>query len=163
VGDDVSTTGVAARVFLITVLPLSVGMRLRARDPAWAATAEPTAKRLAFGVFLLVVAGAVISEFGEVSDHLGELASAAITLNVAAMSISFAVARLARLTDRQATAIAMELGLHNATVAIAIGASVDELVTIPAAVYSSFMFVTAGAFARVMARRNAAVVPSAAS
>ena len=97
------------------------------------------------------------------SDHLGELASAAITLNVAAMGISFAVARLARLTDRQATAIAMELGLHNATVAIAIGASVDELVTIPAAVYSSFMFVTAGAFARVMARRNAAIAPSAAS
>ena len=160
VGDDVSTTGVAARVFLITVVPLSIGMRLRARDPAWATTAEPKAKRLAFGVFLVVVAGAVGSEFGTVSDHLGELAAATITLNVAAMAVSFTVARLARLSDPQATAIAMELGLHNATVAIAIGASVDESLTIPAAVYSGFMFVTAGAFARVMARRNAAAAPT---
>ena len=160
VGDDVSTVGVAVRVFLITVVPLSIGMRLRARDPGWAARVEPRARRLAFGVFLVVVAGAVGSEFGTVSDHLGELAAATITLNVAAMGVSFAVARLARLSDPQATAIAMELGLHNATVAIAIGASVDESLTIPAAVYSGFMFVTAGAFARVMARRNAAVAPA---
>ena len=123
---------------------------------------SPRAKRVAFAVWVLVVAGAVVSEFGTVSEHLGELAAATITLNVAAMAASFTVARLARLDDRQATAIAMELGIHNATVAIAIGASVDELLTIPAAVYSAFMFVTAGAFARVMARRNAAVATAAA-
>src|SRR4051794_20797995 len=68
VGDDVSTVGVAIRVFFITVVPLSVGMWLRARDAAWATRVEPRAKRLAFGVFLLVVAGAVVSEFGTVTE-----------------------------------------------------------------------------------------------
>ena len=162
VGDDVSLAGVAARVFLITVVPVSLGMWVRARWTDWALAAEPRAKRVAFAVWVLVVAGAVASEFGTVNEHLGELAAATITLNVAAMAISFTIARLARLDDRQATAIAMELGIHNATVAIAIGASVDELLTIPAAVYSAFMFVTAGAFARVMARRNATVAAAAA-
>jgi bile acid:Na+ symporter, BASS family len=33
------------------------------------------------------------------------------------------------------------------------------VLTIPAAVYSAFMFFTAGAFARLMARRNASELP----
>ena len=71
------------------------------------------------------------------------------------MGVSFAIARLARLDDPSSTAIAMELGIHNATLAIAIGATVATELTIPAAVYSAFMFVTAGLFARIMAARNA--------
>ena len=70
--------------------------------------------------------------------------------------LSFTIARLARLDERQSTAIAMELGIHNAALAIAVGSSVADVLAIPAAVYSSLMFFTAGAFARVMFRRNGA-------
>jgi BASS family bile acid:Na+ symporter len=69
------------------------------------------------------------------------------------------VSKLARLNDRQSTAISMELGVHNSTVAIAIAATISTELSIPAAVYASFMFVTAGAFAWVMSRRNAATEP----
>jgi BASS family bile acid:Na+ symporter len=146
--------GVVARVFAITIVPLAIGMRLRARDPAWADANEGRFKRIALGAFAVVVAGAVASEFGTVTDHLAELALAALTLNVAAMTASFVISRLARLNLGQATAVAMELGVHNATLAIAVGALVADRLTIPAAVYSTFMFFTAGAFARLMARRN---------
>ncbi len=155
VADDVSMLGVVARVFLITIVPLSVGMWIRARDPAAAAGREARARRVAFVVFVGVVIGAVASEFETIREHFAELAVAALTLNVAAMSVSFAVARVARLSSAQATAIAMELGIHNSTLAIAVGTSIAEVLAIPAAVYSAFMFLTAGAFARVMAARNA--------
>lgn len=79
---------------------------------------------------------------------------AVIALNVCAMGISFMIARAARLSDRSSTAIALELGLHNATLAIAVGASLDPEMTIPAAVYGLFMWVTGGSFAWLMARRN---------
>ena len=49
------------------------------------------------------------------------LAAAALALNVAAMAVSFGAARLARLGPRSATAISIELGMHNATLAIAVG------------------------------------------
>jgi BASS family bile acid:Na+ symporter len=156
VADHVNMLGVVLRVFLITIVPLAIGMRLRALDPARAAAAEPRARRVALVVFLVVVTGAVASEWDTVVDHIGELALAALTLNVAAMTVSFTVSRLARLTDRQATAVAMELGIHNATLAIAVGASIADVLTIPAAVYSVFMFLTAGTFARVMWYRNGA-------
>ncbi|MBA2630716.1 MAG: hypothetical protein H0U84_06815 [Thermoleophilaceae bacterium] len=116
---------------------------------------------MALILFLAVVVGAVLSEFEKVTENFTELALATLTLNVAAMSISFTVSRLARLDNRQATAVAMELGIHNATLAIAIGASVDDSLIVPAAVYSAFMFVTAGTFARLVHRRNAAAVATA--
>lgn len=154
VADNVSMGGVVARVFLITIVPLSAGMWYRARDEVRAAALEPRLKQVAFTVFLLVVIGAVVSEFETIADNFGILALATLTLNVAAMTASFAIARAASLSDRQATAIAMELGVHNSTLAIAVGSSIDEVLSIPAAVYSAFMFITAGLFARVMFRRN---------
>jgi BASS family bile acid:Na+ symporter len=145
---------VVARVFAITVFPLAIGMWLRSRDPARAAAAEPKAKRIAAGVFLAIVVGVVVDQIDTVTDNFAELALATLTLNIVAMAGSFTIARLARLDERQSTAIAMELGIHNAALAIAVGTTVADVLTIPAAVYSSLMFITAGAFARVMFRRN---------
>ncbi len=155
---DPEMLGVVVRVFAVTVVPLVIGMDVRRRAPRWVAAHEARAKQVAFGVFLLVVAGAIASEFAETTRHLGELVGAAIALNVSAMALSFLVARAARLGDRAATAIALELGIHNAALAIAVGSSIDPLLTIPAAVYSSFMFISGGLFARMMHRRNSRAV-----
>lgn len=155
-GDDVTMAGIVLKVFLITVVPLAIGMAYRARRAEHAQALEPRLKRVCLVVFCLVVAIAVVSEWSNVKDSIGAVALAALTLNVAAMSVSFGAARLARLADRRSTAIAMELGVHNATLTIAVATSIDPELAIPGAVYSAFMFVTAGVFARVMARRNAA-------
>lgn len=156
--EDVSMLGVVARVLLITVIPLSFGMWLRARRPARVAAIERTFRRVALAVFAAVVVGVIVAEHERVFDNLDDVAAAAVTLNVAAMAISFAIARVARLDNRQSTAIAIELGIHNSTLAIAVGASIATVLTIPAAVYASFMFLTAGVFARVMYRRNGPVL-----
>jgi bile acid:Na+ symporter, BASS family len=156
VGEDLSMLGIVARVFAITIVPLSIGMWLRARDPERIAALEPRAKRLALVLFVLVVVGAIAQEFDTFTENVGQLAAATLTLNILGMAISFTAARLARLDDRQATAIALELGVHNATLAIAVGAVIDERLAIPAAVYSAFMFLTAGLFAKVMHGRNVA-------
>ena len=48
----------------------------------------------------------------------------------------------------------LELGIHNGTVAITVAAGIATILASPAAVYSVFMFFTAGAFARVIHARN---------
>jgi BASS family bile acid:Na+ symporter len=160
--DDVGMGGVVARVLLITVVPLSLGMYIRSRSPERVREIEPRARVVALLLFLAVVIGAVIAEYERVVDNLDDVAAAAVTLNVAAMAISFTISRLARLSDRQSTAIAIELGIHNATLAIAVAATISTVLTIPAAVYSAFMFITAGLFARAMYRRNLAAAEAAA-
>jgi len=132
-------------------------MYLRERWPRRTEELRDRVKVAAFVAFVLVVIAAVASEIDVLLDNFAEVALATLALNVAAMSISFSVAKLARLSDRQATAISMELGIHNATLAIAVAGTIDIDLAIPAAVYSGFMFVTAGLFARFMATRNAAV------
>jgi BASS family bile acid:Na+ symporter len=152
---DVSMLGVVARVFAITIVPVAIGMELRRRWPGRVEIAYPRVRRISLGLFAVVVLGAIASEHDTVAENLAEVAGAALALNVAAMTLSFAIAKFARLDDRQSTAISLELGIHNSALAIAVGASLSPEVTIPAAVYSSFMLFTGGAFAWAMGRRNA--------
>ena len=146
--------GVVARVFLITIIPLSIGMYLRARSPE--RVQEIQGRGQAGGARRVPGGGGRSggSEFDKIVDNFTSVAAAALTLNVLAMTVSYSVARLASLDDRQSTAISMELGVHNSTLAITVASSVSTELAIPAAVYSAFMFITAGAFARVMYRRN---------
>jgi BASS family bile acid:Na+ symporter len=163
VADDVSMGGVVARVFLITVVPLSIGMVIRARRERWAIAQQERVKRIGLAALVLVAVAITIQEFETVRDHFGELALAALTFNLLAMGISFTVARAARLSGPQATAVAMELGVHNTTLAITTGALVAEVLSVPAAIYSGLMYVTAGLFARLMFKRNAATEDPAAA
>ena len=153
--NDPEMVSVAARVFFITVVPLSIGMAIRARRTEWAIRREGRAKQIALVLFVFVVAASIANESEAITDHFAELAVATLGLNLAAMAISFNIARLARLSRQQSTAIAMELGVHNGTVAITVGAGIATILASPAAVYSVFMFITAGLFARLMYKRNA--------
>lgn len=153
--DQVSMVGIVATVFAMTVVPLSIGMSFRAARPDRAIAIEPRLKRVALGAFVLVVAGAVALEWRLMAGSFLAVAPAALVLNLAAMTVSFGAARAARLSSPQATAIAMELGVHNSTLAIAVAAVIDTELAVPAAVYSAFMFLTAGAFARLIYARNA--------
>jgi BASS family bile acid:Na+ symporter len=154
----VSMWGVVLRVFLVTIVPLSIGMRIRAAHPDTAERVAAKARTVAVVAFALVVIGALASEWDTVTGSFGDVALAALTLNLAAMTISFGIAQLAGLSNAQATAISMELGVHNATLAIAVAAAIDIQLAIPAAVYSVFQFLTAATFARFMSRRIAASI-----
>jgi BASS family bile acid:Na+ symporter len=160
--NDPEMVGVAARVFFITVVPLAIGMAIRARRTEWAVRREGRARQIALTLFVVVVGGSIASESEAITDHFADLALATLLLNLAAMTISFNVARLARLSRQQSTAIAMELGIHNSTLTIAVATTISTELAIPAAVYSAFMFLTSGAFARVMAGRNARLIPQTA-
>jgi len=152
---DVSMIGVVARVFAITIVPVAIGMEMRRRRPDQVEAIYPRVRRASLTLFALVVLGAIASEYDTVGENLADVAGAALALNVAAMTLSFAISKLARLDDRQSTAIALELGIHNSALAIAVAAPLATDVAIPAAVYASFMLFTGGTFAWAMSRRNA--------
>ena len=154
---DVSMAGVVARVLATLdahlVEPIAIGMELRRRWPRRVEAAYPRVRRFSLTLFAVVVLGAIVSENDTVRENLADVAGAALALNLAAMTLSYGISKLARLDDRQSTAIALELGIHNSALAIAVGASLAAEVAIPAAVYSSFMLFTGGAFAWAMSRR----------
>lgn len=147
---------VVARVLIGIAVPLAAGMWLASRRPRWVEARRRLLERIALATFGLIIVTAVVGQGESTLDHLGEVALACLLLNLLAMGVGFAAARLGRLDPPQATAISIELGVHNAALAVAIGSTVDERLAIPAAVYSSFMLATAGTFAWLMRRHNLA-------
>jgi len=147
--------GIVQKVLIITLVPLAFGMAIRAVKPAFAQRIEKPAKNVAMIFFVLVVAVVIWAEWHNLGGAIGKVGPAVLALNVLAMGLSFQIARLAKLNSPQSTAIAIELGVHNTTLAMAVGALVSPTMVIPAAVYGIFMFFTAGAFAKLMHGRNA--------
>lgn len=160
--DDVNMFGVAAQVIAITLLPLMAGMLVRQKAPAWTSVKKPGLDRAALVVFVLVVIAAVVSEWGTIADNFAKVALATLVLNLLAMGLSFGAARALRLSERASTAISLELGIHNATVAITVGNLLgDDAFIVPAGVYSLFMFTNGALFAWYMSKRNKSAATAA--
>ena len=160
---DLGLSSLVVKVFFITVLPLSLGMVARRRAGEAAPRLERRTRRAAIVLFALMAVVSIAAEHDTVLESFTEIAGATLTLNLAAMGAAFGVSRLARLDRRAATAVALELGVHNAAVAITVGSGIAAVLTVPAAVYASLMFATAGAFAYAMAKGNAAAAQASPS
>lgn len=145
---------IVMKILVITLLPLSIGMLVRRYASQWAQHNEPLVKKIAMVFFVLVVFAALWAEREPIFGNIATVGLAVLSLNILAMGISFGIAKLAGLNGPQSTAISIELGVHNTTLAMAVGAMVSATMIIPAAVYGVFMFFTAGAFAKWMHRRN---------
>lgn len=144
-------------VAVIIVLPVLIGMLIRARAPGVAARTEKPLRLLSVLVLALLVAAAVVQEWNTLATHFAAVGLACLAFNLTSMAAGYGAPLLLRLPRRQAIAIAMEIGIHNGTLAIFIALNVlgNAAISVPAAVYSLLMFVTAAVFAFVVSRRAA--------
>ena len=145
-------------VAVIIVLPVLLGMLVRAQAPGFAARAEKPLRLLALLVLALLIVAAVSKEWQTLTASLAAVGLACLLFNLISMAVGYAAPLALRLPRRQATAIAMEIGIHNGTLAIFIALNVlaNTTMSIPAAVYSLLMFFTAALFAAWVARGNSA-------
>jgi BASS family bile acid:Na+ symporter len=108
----------------------------------------------------------VISGLGEeVFGILGEIIVVVVAFNLLSMSIGYFGPRLLKVGPRQSIASAFEIGLHNATLSIAIGMSPTLLnnteMAMPSVTYGFVMFITAIVFGLIVSRRVPAATPTA--
>ncbi|HWM84998.1 MAG TPA: bile acid:sodium symporter family protein [Kofleriaceae bacterium] len=146
------------QVFAIVLVPVAIGMTLRARMPGLAERLGRPVKILSIVFLVLVVAATFVKERAMVVGSFQEVGLAALTFNLASMMIGYFVPRLFRIEKRQSIAIGMEIGIHNGTLAIAIASSpmllASSVMAVPPAVYSVIMFFTAAAFGYLVNRRR---------
>ena len=149
-------------VAVLIVLPVLLGMAARARAPGFAARAEKPLRLLSVLVLVLLIVAAVAQEWRTLLASFATVGLACLLFNLASMGVGYAAPLALRLPRRQAIAIAMEIGIHNGTLAIFIALNVlgDSAISIPAAVYSLLMFLTAAAFAAWLVRRGPQAAPA---
>ena len=133
-------------VGVIILGPVLIGMFLRAKFPAIAIRMEKPLRL--FSVLLLagLVVVSVVQQWAVLSQYLAMVGLACLAFNLVSMGIGYGIPLAVKLPDKQAIAIAMEIGIHNGTLAIFIALNVlgSGIMSIPAAIYSLIMFVTAG-------------------
>ncbi|CDM40990.1 bile acid:sodium symporter family protein [Ectopseudomonas oleovorans] len=138
------------QVFAIVLGPVAIGMWLRSRFPGFAERMQKPVKIISALFLLLIILLAVAKDWRTFVDYAPAVGGAALAFNLLSMAVGYCVPRLLKLNLRQAIAIAMEIGIHNGTLAIALALSPALLnnptMAIPAAIYSLIMFITAALF-----------------
>ena len=143
-------------VFLLTTVPVVLGMSLKAWRPALALRLERPAGRLATGLFVLIVLATFFSQRQVLMDNLGSIGPAATLLNLLVIATGFGLAATAGLARRDRIAVATECGLQNAGLGIFIAASVMQspAMTVPSVVYALLMNFGAIGFVILMRGRE---------
>ncbi|MGW4111292.1 bile acid:sodium symporter family protein [Actinosynnema sp. NPDC004786] len=145
------------QVFSIVLIPIAVGMALRARFTSFAVRMERPVKVLSVVVLVMMIAS-VLSGLGEeVFRILGDIIAVVVLFNLFGMAVGYFGPRLFRVGRRESIASAFEIGLHNAPLSIAIAMSPTLLdsteMAMPSVTYGFVMFFTALVFGFAVARR----------
>ena len=153
---DVTVAETAISVFLIVTVPVVIGLLVRRYAERLALRVEPTARTVSAALFVLVLAGAIYQELDNLATYYAQAGLATLALNLLMMVIAYLLARWFATGAKQRTAIAIECGLQNGTLAIAIAVLLfgGGLATVPAATYSLSMFATALIYVAILRRAH---------
>ncbi len=144
-GRDISVAGTAIGVFLIVAVPVLIGLVVRRLAESFALRFEPAARKVSAVLFVLVLAGAIYDQRANIVPYFAQAGLVTLVLNLLMMAIAYLLARMFATGPTQRVAIAIECGLQNGTLAIAVAVLLfgGGLATVPAATYSLIMFATA--------------------
>ena len=148
----VSITSLTIAVFLITTLPVLIGVAIRHFATGFAQRVEPVLSALATILFIVIVAAALLGNWDILMASLPTLGPALITLNLALLLIGLGLGRLAALSRRQAKTVSIETGIQNATLGITLAALISgqtegfSEMALPSGVYGITMYLVAAPF-----------------
>lgn len=150
------------QIFLITMIPIGMGMYLNYQFPNLARSLEKVTSRLAIAFLALIILIIVIREWHKLPDFILQAGLGVVLLNLSSMATGLGISKLLKLNPAQQISVAIEVGIQNGTLAIAISAGIlnNQDMAIPAAIYSLFMYITG--FAAIVYGKNLAKLPSSA-
>jgi bile acid:Na+ symporter, BASS family len=151
------------QIFLITVIPIALGMYIQHQFPEIARRLEKVTNKLAVGFLVLIIILLVAKEWSRLPGFIIQAGTGVMLLNILGMAAGYAISKLLNLNIAQQICIAIEVGIQNGTLAIAITAGIlkDAEMAIPAAIYSLFMYLTGFAiifYSKNLAARGASPV-----
>lgn len=135
-------------VFAIVLVPVGIGMIINAKNPSISIKLEKPVKILSALFLVLIIVSAIIKEKAHIVEYFQEIGIPALLFNVLSLAVGYFIPRMLNIGKKQAIAIGMEIGIHNGTMAIFIATTVltNSVMSIPPAIYSLIMFLTAGVF-----------------
>ena len=133
-------------MFVITTLPVTLGLYINTKYKNITDSFAPVANKLSIFLFIIIVFGALASEWTIFLENLYLIGPAIITLICIMMFVGYNSPKLFGVGNKQATTIAIESGIQNGTVGITIGNIILNqehglsILSLPSGVYSILMY-----------------------
>ena len=126
--------------------------------PKFALKAEKLAKWLSLFFLALIIFGILAIERANLTTYFYQVGGATLTLNIVTIALGYGIATIAKLKQDSVKAIAIEVGIQNGTLAIAIASTPaflnNSTMAIPAGIYSLLMYFTSAMFAWLVRSRS---------
>ena len=135
-------------VFAIVLVPVSMGMMIKNKAPQFASKMDKPVKIISALLLLTIIISITLREKELLAENFALLGLPVLLFNVLSLAVGYFVPLLFNVDKKQAVAIGMEIGIHNGTLAIYIALNVinNSTMSIPPAIYSLLMFLTAAVF-----------------
>lgn len=142
------------QVAAIVLVPVALGMLVRWRWPGFAERMERPVRIAAVVAVFLAIIAAILQQLDQFLDGLVAIGLLCLLVSVLSLTVGYTVPRLARIDHRQAVAAAMEIGIHNAVLAITVLVTVldNPAAAMAPAMYGVLMYIPAAIFVRLVMR-----------
>ena len=133
-------------MFFITSLPVSIGLYINTKYHGIVDAFRPIANKVSTVLFIIIVAGALASEWDTFISNLDTVGPAIIVLIIIMLFIGYNSAKWFSMSKKKAVTIAIESGVQNATVGITIGNLILSqeiglsILSLPSGVYGILMY-----------------------
>ncbi len=150
--------GKVLEVVGVILLPVVIGMVVRAKAPGFSARMGQPMKLFSAVVLAAFALLAIVKEWTALTESFASLGPLVLVFNLVSLLLGYYLSRSAGLNKPMATAISFEIGIHNSTLAIYVALSVlgNLQLALPAALYSVSMYLTATLFGMLVLRRKSA-------
>ena len=133
-------------MFFITAVPVGIGMLVRSKNKSFADAFEVTASKISTVLFIIIILGALASEWDTFINNFLQLGPAIVLLIVMMLLIAYTSSNWFKMSNKQSITVAIESGIQNGTVGITVGnliinpVSGLSILSIPSGVYSILMY-----------------------
>jgi len=144
---SISTLPLSLKMLAMASLPVGIGVLCNQWNPSLCLVMRPWCDRLANVLLVLVIIGAVVSQWSLFVGNLQLLGPLLLLLNLVMLGLGLGVGTVLALPTAQVTTLAIESGFQNGTVGIVVGTLLSPLVlgdqlpgfSLPSAIYGVLM------------------------
>ena len=145
---EVDVTAMGIQMFLLTAVPVVIGMVLTAKVPGLVQKISKTVSHIALVLFILIVVLAIKANWTALMKYFPTLGPALLALMIIMLALGLITGKLLRVTSKEATTISLESGIQNATLGLFVAKFVGEPAlqnelsdsALPSAVYGVMMY-----------------------
>lgn len=143
---SINVVGIAMTMFVITAIPVTIGLLLRFVAPDFADRTERGVFMVATVLFVTIILAALATNWDLFMANIGTLGPVLLVFNAALLILGVLVARIVGLTGNDGLTISIEMGVQNGTLGIAVAGLVAQSsgipeFAVPAALYGITMYI----------------------